>query len=220
VTQPIARSTNHVGPVGKHAGRARRSWKLLLPAVAVALAAAALACSGDPAKTPPPGAALAFDKESVQLRGVPADQPVVQTFLLINRGNDVLMVQPPQVGEVTGCDLAFVARDGILVPPGEVVRLPVQIKGHQATEEPHSVEVIVRSNDPERRVATLLVNLEVVDPPSVNNGGPRLSVDKQFVDTGDVPYDSPLYEQFVLRNVGDKPLTLEGLPPVRVEDGC
>lgn len=49
--------------------------------------------------------------------------------------------------------------------------------------------------------------------------GPRLAVDQQEVDHGEVAYNHPVEATFRLKNVGDQPLDL-GKPEVEILDGC
>jgi hypothetical protein len=51
-------------------------------------------------------------------------------------------------------------------------------------------------------------------------GGPRLAVDKDLIDFGNVPYRKVVKASFRLRNVGDKPLTLPANPPLETVEGC
>jgi len=61
-------------------------------------------------------------------------------------------------------------------------------------------------------------DVEEETPPGT--GGPRLRIDKEIIDSGAVPYDWPLYEQFTLRNTGDAPLILNVPLGVGVAEGC
>jgi len=51
-------------------------------------------------------------------------------------------------------------------------------------------------------------------------GGPRLAVDRDLIDFGDVPYKRIVKASFRLRNVGDKPLQLPANPPLETVEGC
>jgi anaerobic glycerol-3-phosphate dehydrogenase len=51
-------------------------------------------------------------------------------------------------------------------------------------------------------------------------GQPRLKVDREGVDLGDVPLGQAVRTAFVLTNVGDRPLRLTDPPYVEVVEGC
>ncbi len=51
-------------------------------------------------------------------------------------------------------------------------------------------------------------------------GGPRVSVDKDLIDFGTVPFRKYVEASFRIRNVGDQPLTLPANPPLEVLEGC
>ena len=51
-------------------------------------------------------------------------------------------------------------------------------------------------------------------------GGPRLAVDRDLIDFGNVAFNRMVKASFRLRNVGDKPLQLPASPPLEVFDGC
>jgi hypothetical protein len=51
-------------------------------------------------------------------------------------------------------------------------------------------------------------------------GGPRLAVDTDLIDFGNVRFEKFVKARFRLRNVGDKPLRLPAYPPVDVVEGC
>ncbi len=51
-------------------------------------------------------------------------------------------------------------------------------------------------------------------------GGPRLTVDKDVIDFGNVSFGRAVKARFRLRNVGDKALRLPPNPPVEVVEGC
>ncbi|HEY6041759.1 MAG TPA: hypothetical protein VIX58_06475 [Anaerolineae bacterium] len=50
--------------------------------------------------------------------------------------------------------------------------------------------------------------------------GPRLSVNTEKLDFGDVKLDKTVRAEFVLTNAGDRTLTLDTSTPVRVVEGC
>ncbi len=51
-------------------------------------------------------------------------------------------------------------------------------------------------------------------------GTPRLAVDRTEIDLGFLPFEKPARATFTLTNVGDGPLTIAGMPRVRVVQGC
>ena len=65
--------------------------------------------------------------------------------------------------------------------------------------------------------------LQKSSPPVVAaqyTGGPRLAVDKDLVDFGDVRFEKFVTASFRLRNVGDQPLRLNVDPRVEAIEGC
>ena len=52
------------------------------------------------------------------------------------------------------------------------------------------------------------------------NGSPRLKVDRETVDLGDVPLDKTVTVSFQLTNVGDKTLRFSDEPTIEVLEGC
>jgi hypothetical protein len=51
-------------------------------------------------------------------------------------------------------------------------------------------------------------------------GAPRLKVDKERVDLGDVKFGKTVYATFMLTNVGDKVLYLTENPSIELIEGC
>jgi hypothetical protein len=51
-------------------------------------------------------------------------------------------------------------------------------------------------------------------------GGPRLSVDRDAIDFGSLPFEKFVTARFRLRNVGDQPLRITGIPRVDAVEGC
>jgi hypothetical protein len=49
---------------------------------------------------------------------------------------------------------------------------------------------------------------------------PRLVVDRDAVDLGDLPFDTPAHVVFTLTNSGEGTLTLAGAPRVEAVKGC
>ena len=56
--------------------------------------------------------------------------------------------------------------------------------------------------------------------PAKVTGSPRLEVDKDRIDFGDVPLGQTVKASFKLTNVGDEPLTISYPPVAEVVDGC
>lgn len=51
-------------------------------------------------------------------------------------------------------------------------------------------------------------------------GGPRLSVDRDVIDFGRLPFEKFVTARFLLRNTGDQPLRISGDPRVDAVEGC
>lgn len=199
----------------------RRAWPLLAVLAGAALLMAACA-SNDSAGVDlqaPDEPSLKFDKRQVELAGLTKDQRAVQTFLVFNLGQDVLTIDQPAITTVRGCDTAGTVWTGVDLLPGEVSALPVYLGPHVDTG-PHVVGVEVRSNDPDQPFARFEIRFDVDEAPPKISSGPRLRVDKVAIDTGPVPYDWPMYEQFTVTNDGDRTLHLSDPTPVRVVEGC
>ncbi len=56
--------------------------------------------------------------------------------------------------------------------------------------------------------------------PAETSGSPRLKVDPQVVDLGDVPVDQVVDVTFKIANTGDGTLRISEQPVVRVVEGC
>lgn len=52
------------------------------------------------------------------------------------------------------------------------------------------------------------------------NGQPRLKVDREVVELGDIPLGQAVEAAFVLTNVGDQSLRLTQAPYIEVVEGC
>jgi len=201
-----------------------RTSALLLMTLAAAVTLLAACSAGEAAESPetvaaPAGPSIAFDKQVVDLGRVPADIPSVQTFLVLNRGDETLDVDSPQVRVVSGCDTVEAATGAVTIPPDEALPLPVTMGPHTDLGK-HEVAVTLASNDPARPSVDLLLRFDVVDGPPAAPSGPRLRVDKTVIDIGAIPFDWPLYEIFTISNDGDEPLVLDGQPVLRLEEGC
>jgi hypothetical protein len=51
-------------------------------------------------------------------------------------------------------------------------------------------------------------------------GGPKVAVDREQIDFGNVPLDKPVKAIFKLSNVGDQTLQILGQPVIEVKQGC
>lgn len=72
--------------------------------------------------------------------------------------------------------------------------------------------VLLRGGDEETKSSPTLA-------PS-GEGAPRLSVDQETLDFGDVQFETPIRAAFTVKNVGDSPLTLPQSPEVELLQGC
>ena len=54
----------------------------------------------------------------------------------------------------------------------------------------------------------------------VVTGAPRVVVDQELVDYGEVKFDTSIETVFRVRNVGDQPLKILGEPQVELVEGC
>lgn len=164
---------------------------------------------------------LSFDKEQAALGTVPRDHWGMVTFLAVNRGKGLLKIGPMEITAQQGDATAKVAPGILEVKPDEIGVIGVEFTGHGVAGA-HRLSLKVPSNDPQKPVSTLTLTFNVDEKPTPppERSGPRLRVDKGMVDAGPVPSDHPLYERFLLRNDGDAPLVLQGIPVVKVLDGC
>jgi hypothetical protein len=191
---------------------------ILFLALALACLAAGTAWGSDKS-TNQSKAGLAFDTTHVSLGNVEQDSKGTVTFLAINYGALPIKVGPVNIVALQGGDTGSSLQDTVSVSANGVYAIPIQV-GPYKQLGPHTMQVTVTSNDPKAQTTTLTVDFTVVEGPARQAKGPRLRVDKQLIDIGNVPYDWPLYEQFTLRNDGDAPLVLAGTPTIRVELGC
>lgn len=208
----------------------RTLLRTALPGLALALLLALVAaCSratpetASPTSTPAGpargGPALAFDTLQVDLGSVARDQQGLQTFLVLNQGNELITVGPVTMEVLEGSPAAEPPKGTIDVKPGDAVLLPILFKQHEQLGS-HRVQFNVPSTDPKRPMTSLSVRFTVEEDPQPAGPGPRLKVDKEVVDIGAVAQEFPLFQVFTLRNIGDAPLVLDGTPTVRVEEGC
>ena len=51
-------------------------------------------------------------------------------------------------------------------------------------------------------------------------GSPDLVIEQEVFDYGEVAFNTPIQTVFVLRNEGDAPLKIIGIPQVELKDGC
>ena len=56
--------------------------------------------------------------------------------------------------------------------------------------------------------------------PAPGTDGPRLAVDRDLIDFGKVQLGKTVKATFVLSNIGDQLLTLQGVPVVELKKGC
>lgn len=56
--------------------------------------------------------------------------------------------------------------------------------------------------------------------PVTQGAPPRLAVDRDRIDLGVQPFESPVRAEFKLTNAGDQTLTLNTSTPVRAVEGC
>lgn len=62
--------------------------------------------------------------------------------------------------------------------------------------------------------------LDLATVPVETSGSPRLQVDQEVVDLGDVPVDQMVDVTFKIANTGDQTLRIAEQPVVRVVEGC
>lgn len=211
----------------------RNRSQLILTAALAGLLALAIGCTSieapPPIATPAPiptapatveqPPALTVDKLRVDLGTLTRNQEATQTFIVMNKGSGPLQLESVTIQDEEGRDEAETVQRGSEVLPGEAAILPVKIGPHSEVG-PRNLLITLSSNDPVRPVFTIPVTFTVTESESPPGTGPRLIVDKEIIDNRTVPFDWPLFEQFTLYNAGDEPLVLDGMPIVRVEEGC
>lgn len=165
------------------------------------------------------GPHLAMDKEAVDIWGVRKDEKTFQTFLIMNRGDQPLEIGVPRIRAIQGCDVVTTAQQGTTIPPGEVNLLSVLL-GRHLESGPHEIAVDIPSNDPNRPITTVVLRFDVSDEAVEPASGPRLLIDKSGINIGVVPLDWPMFERFGLRNIGDETIVLDGIPKIKVLEGC
>lgn len=74
-------------------------------------------------------------------------------------------------------------------------------------------------------VASLLIFTNQSNPslpavPVTVNGSPRLHIDQELIDFGQVPVGKMVKASFMLSNTGDQPLTVSHPPVPTVVEGC
>ena len=167
----------------------------------------------------PPLPAASFDKLNVELGTVNRTQDGVEAFLAINHTDAPLRFGPVTVVAEEGCSQVGPDVTTGEIPPHSVAKIGLRFGKHDVLG-PHRIRANVPFDDPDKTVGPLSVSFTVKEDPLSPGAGPRLNVDKHEVNTGAVPLDWPLYQQFTLRNDGDAPLILTGDPVLRVEQGC
>lgn len=195
--------------------------KRSIPAfLAVAVTAVVIACgegSVEPTKIP---TGIVFDKQSVTIDGVMEGQDVSQSFLVMNRSLRPVIVKSVEVLDASECDEVLVPQSTFVVPPEGINIISVQMRGHKTSASPHTVSLGLQTTDGGDTKDRLTITLQQVTAASEVQPGPRLGVDHNTVDIGNVPYDWPMHERFVLFNYGDQTLRLESVPLIRVLEGC
>lgn len=56
--------------------------------------------------------------------------------------------------------------------------------------------------------------------PDASGGTPRLVVDREVVELGDLPFEAPARVVFTLTNTGNGPLKIAEVPRVKAVQGC
>ena len=56
--------------------------------------------------------------------------------------------------------------------------------------------------------------------PDASGGAPRLVVDREVVELGDIPFEAPARVVFTLTNAGDGTLKIAEVPRVKAVEGC
>lgn len=197
-----------------------RLKRSILAFLAVAAFAVVIACgesSVEPTQVP---TGIVFDKQSVTIDGVMEGQEVTQTFLVMNRTLRPVIVKSVEVLDASECDEVLVPQSTFVVPPEGISVLSVRMRGHEASASPHTVSLALKTMDGGDTEDRLAITFRQVTAALEVQSGPRLGVDRNTVDIGDIPYDWPMHEKFVLFNYGDQPLQLDGVPLVRVLEGC
>jgi hypothetical protein len=69
-------------------------------------------------------------------------------------------------------------------------------------------------------IGLLLLNRVQPTYESIVDGSPRLKVDQEEVDFGNVRFETPVEAIFRVTNVGDQPLKMLGEPTVELLEGC
>ncbi len=192
----------------------------ILAFLAVAVIAVVIACgesSVEPTKIP---TGIVFDKQSVTIDGVMEGQDVSQSFLVMNRSLRPVIVKSVEVLDASECDEVLVPQSTFVVPPEGISIISVRMRGHKASASPHTVSLGLETMDGGDTKDRLTITLQQVTAAPGVQSGPRLGVDHNTVDIGNVPYNWPIHERFVLFNYGDQPLQLDDVPLVRVLEGC
>ncbi|MBI5878211.1 MAG: DUF1573 domain-containing protein [Chloroflexi bacterium] len=70
-------------------------------------------------------------------------------------------------------------------------------------------------------LALLAVGLVVLNSGSGGGGGtPQLSVDRERIDFGKVPFNKMVRAEFKVQNTGDGTLVLDSSAPIKILQGC
>ncbi len=60
----------------------------------------------------------------------------------------------------------------------------------------------------------------LLTPQTQGGVGPQIQVNQERIDLGKQPFEQMVRAEFVVKNVGDRPLTLDVSAPVRALEGC
>lgn len=196
------------------------SRRIVLSTLVVGIAIGLFACGEGPVEPTPEPIGIEFDKQAVTIEGVTEGRDVTQTFLLVNRGEQASIVRAVKVLDSSECDEVKVPESSFFIAPGDSVVISVLMKGHKATELPHTVKLGVQTRSGGVAQTNLDITFQGITDAPTAHSGPRLGIDHESVDIGIIPYDWPMHERFVLVNYGDQPLRFNGTPLIRVLEGC
>lgn len=192
----------------------------ILTFLVVGVSAALFACGENQVEPTPEPIGIEFDKQSVTIDGVTEGRDVSQTFLIMNRGEQVAIVKNVTVLDASECDQVVIPTSSFVVPAGGISIMSVRMQGHRPSTSPHTVSIGVQTERGGATRARLEITLQRVATAVKVQSGPRLGVDHNFTDIGKVPYNVPMHERFEVFNYGDQALHIDGIPLVRTLQGC
>lgn len=192
----------------------------VLAFLVVGVSVVTFACGESPVEATPEPIGIEFDKRSVTIDGITEGQDVTQTFLIMNRGEQAAVVKNVTVLDASECDQVVVPQSSFLVPPGGISVMSVLMQGHRPGASPHNVTIGVQTEEGGATQARLAITMQGVSIAPGVQSGPRLGVDHEFTDIGNVPYNVPMHERFEIFNYGDETLHIDGVPLVRILKGC